>query len=977
MREWDRAGNRRVRVRAARPDAETLRLERQRQRQRGRITPITSLSKPPRALPKYRTVIVDKAGRRGVFVDFLYDSAARNRFGVAKRRVEYMFKDDHTELIDGQVPFRSNLGESYHEIIAAVDVAETANRSARKNAKVGTNAIYQFAADLDQAARLRAMDMLAAKYDSLGLPYVMVPHVPSPGSDERNFHVHAWFTTRPMERVGHYEWAIGQQLRTDCDGADALYDLRRTWAEICTKVSHERGQRYRYTHLGNAERGLSHRPQQRLDPRQVENWRKGKYEESVASMQETITENENLVAEIEERNDQGHSRKTRAGLPDLDNPEVTRAGLRLEPARAVGRGEEFRDVPVAGRQPSSSPGQTISPIEQAIPDTDTATAVVPAPIQAHSPVPAGNPAIASRMSLAGEKLPQLRPSVSITSATHLVPTPPPSIFKRVAPSPSFVAHLRLSTVTPPAMPSALSPSLSEQPRRLTTALKQRHSRTLEAAQPTVAARLTPVTLPRPITLTPVAPAPAPSPLRLTPLPKRIVPHVLKAPDQVTTTRLEPVSSRTMVLLISTAPTSARPRLIETSTREIPPLQASASASGPQLHPVGGTAIPMLTATERDPDHARRETFARRLWFERLSFALTVQGLQLTMVGERLAHARAATDDEHALLDRASLEFFAVNPAVARHARDTIDRFVALYMERENRSDPFALATAPSVRSIDTMLPVREQDAALNLAEVRPPEAKGIAPPGGASDTSGSGGSMAISLSGSPDFERTGNDKVEYIDWRFSDRPVDPLERVQWLFAYMRQNGRKRLVRIHGQKFMLPPDLLKQLELSEADLAGDAVQARLRTEHDEQVDGLVPLANHLAARPDLMVRSTRHWFILGGPRRDKAPELAEELSRWRNEPLVHSALDNFDGLPPTPQESDEWQRRMIAFVGTVFPNEPTTPPPTHEATGASEAEQQNTRADVGCQKADEGTSQNAPTKDQRDFGPPPNTEGIGG
>lgn len=169
MREWSRAGKRWVRVRVPRPDAETERLERQRMRQREKVAPVTSLSLPPRALPRYRAVIVDKAGRRGVFVDFIYDSASRNRFGVARRRVGYMFKDDHAELIAGQVHFLSNLGESYDEIIAAVTVAEAANRSAQKNAKVGTNAIYQFAADLDQAGRLREMKLLARKYDALGL----------------------------------------------------------------------------------------------------------------------------------------------------------------------------------------------------------------------------------------------------------------------------------------------------------------------------------------------------------------------------------------------------------------------------------------------------------------------------------------------------------------------------------------------------------------------------------------------------------------------------------------------------------------------------------------------------------------------------------------------------------------------------------------------------------------------------------------
>lgn len=198
--------------------------------------------------------------------------------------------------------------------------------------------------------------------------YVMVPHVPSPGSNEHNFHVHVWSTTRPMERVGPYEWNIGQQLRTDCDGPDALYDLRRTWAEICTKVSHERGERYRYTHLGNAERGLPHRAQERLGKRQVSNWRKGKHEEAVAAMGATIAANEALVAEIERLKAHGKDEAARKSSANLERPITTTNGSRPAPARRVEIGEETQvsSVPALSASPPVDPSMPLEKEASAI-----------------------------------------------------------------------------------------------------------------------------------------------------------------------------------------------------------------------------------------------------------------------------------------------------------------------------------------------------------------------------------------------------------------------------------------------------------------------------------------------------------------------------------------------------------------------------------------------------------------------------------
>ncbi|WP_394269724.1 hypothetical protein [Qipengyuania sp.] len=918
MREWNRAGNCRVRVRAPRSDAETERLERQRQRQRAKLAPVTSLTRPLRGLPRYRAVIVDKAGRRGIFVDFVYDSAKDNRFGVARRRVEYMFKDGHAELVDGQIIFRSNLGESYGEIIAAVTVIETANRSARKNAKVGTNAIYQFAADLDQAGRLRAMKLLAAKYEALGLAYVMVPHVPSPGSDQRNFHVHVWSTIRPMERVGPYEWNIGQQLRTDCDGPDALYDLRRTWAEICTKVSHERGERYRYTHLGNAERGLPHRAQERLGKLQVDNWRKGKHEEAVAAMGATIAANEALVAEIDQRKAHEKDEAARTSSDDLERLAATKHGSRPAPARRIESGKEMQDVPVAATETGSSSGRSLAP-------TDLAKSV-PGPAAGPVPAAAVSPPTGPSMPPEKEKRPQLLRAPPATPVPRLKPTPDHPHPIPLAPTPSPTAPMQLSPVGTWPTPPALSAFAGERPPRLTATPERQSAPKLGPTRVSAVVRLTPITVPRPIALKPIPPMP--SPPKLSAAPKSIVPLPLKPTSNIRIVELAPVSRPGIPVLtpvirppnpvLTPTPKPLEcPVLTATSSVTIPRLQPTASTPVPRLYPVGRPPVPFLTPTMPDPEREQRDDFTKRLLFGRLSLGLAIQGAQLSMTGERLAHGRAATGEEEALLDRASLEVFAVNRAVALRAKATIGRLVALYIEREDRSDPHTPAIASFAsgnRSIGILPHAQEAVAEAHPSEVQPGKAMRAPPPTGASDTSASGGGLGISPSRSSDVEQSGEDLVDETDWRRSGRAVDPLERIQWWFADMRRQQRKRLVRFRGSMLALPQDVLAQLELTVNEFATPEMQNALRAEHIQQIDDIGRIVEHFAAKPGDL------YAVTGGRRahQDVPRDIREEVDRWLMEPIVQSALCELSAMHDVVADSPQYQRRIDLLHDIIYP-----------------------------------------------------------
>lgn len=234
----------------------------------------------------------------------------------------------------------------------------------------------------------------------------------------------------------------------------------------------------------------------------------------------------------------------------------------------------------------------------------------------------------------------------------------------------------------------------------------------------------------------------------------------------------------------------------------------------------------------------------------------------------------------------------------------------------------------------------------------------------------------MSPSRASDGEQPGQDKVAYVDWRFSDRPVDPLERIEWLFAYMRQNGRKRLVLKRDGNFTLPRDLVRRLELRYDDLAGDSVQARLHAEHAEQVQTLFPMLEELAARTDYMVPETPRWFILGGKGREKSRELADELTFWREEPVVHSALDTFGHLPTTDRGSAEWERRLQGILDTLYPDPQAAPRSTDEAAGSVAARQHSARPDDDRKALEARRPQGTLEKDRRYIGPHPGDQGKG-
>lgn len=314
MREWERAGVRRHRIRVAPPPP-------RKPVARARNSSLTRLTRWTKALPTYRKVIVDRQGQRGIFLDIRYDAARTNRTGVNRRRLAYQLRRDHAELYLGEPVSLSNMGANADEILACADALESVNRAARSNAKVGLNAILQCPYELDAAGRGAYLERVARLFDDMGVAYCMTLHEPDIEGDQRNYHVHIWWTLRAIERVGPYEWDIAEQLRTDLDGPLALRDLRRACADVATQTCRAHGHEVTFTHLSNAERGLTHRPVKKLGARKVRRARRGEIVADVEANRAIIADNEQRETDLRRKARQQTLQKYARG----GEPKLTRA----------------------------------------------------------------------------------------------------------------------------------------------------------------------------------------------------------------------------------------------------------------------------------------------------------------------------------------------------------------------------------------------------------------------------------------------------------------------------------------------------------------------------------------------------------------------------------------------------------------------------------------------------------------------------
>ena len=305
------------------------------------------ISRRRRPLPAYAKPLIDRLGRRSIYLAMRYLSATTAGRGVARRLVRYAFKGEHVEFDESfEKLWASNVGEDEHEIASGFDLMETANRAARRNAKVVYHLIAQLPHDLSPQQRLEIVRRYCElRFGSHDLPFLAVLHEPSVEGDQRNFHAHILFSFRPMVRRGPNEWDVGQVLRRDLDNPGSMQSMRTDFAAVMTEVAQAAGKNVEYTGLSHAARGLKCRPTEHLGAHKTRAVRDGKYVAANARNARRIAVNE-VIVEIERLDRRGEKLRSvhaavprtvaspmRASRPAFHGAKVTRTFRRRDPAR--------------------------------------------------------------------------------------------------------------------------------------------------------------------------------------------------------------------------------------------------------------------------------------------------------------------------------------------------------------------------------------------------------------------------------------------------------------------------------------------------------------------------------------------------------------------------------------------------------------------------------------------------------------------
>lgn len=230
-------------------------------------------------LPRYSGQIMDRAGRAGIFFRVRYYGHA-TKAGVGRRATLYIWQGAH-ETDDGRILFKSNVGETVEEAVAALEAVELFNREAQAGAKVLFHAIANVPSQLlEMEGGIERMFEIGQRFaqkqfGDRDLPFALALHPPSAESDQRNWHLHLLFSTRPLVRTGDHEWDIGKMVRREIDNPEAFEAMRHLYARVQSEVVQEAGLNIRYTALSNAERGLPIAPQQHLGPARTARVRRG------------------------------------------------------------------------------------------------------------------------------------------------------------------------------------------------------------------------------------------------------------------------------------------------------------------------------------------------------------------------------------------------------------------------------------------------------------------------------------------------------------------------------------------------------------------------------------------------------------------------------------------------------------------------------------------------------------------------------
>ncbi len=236
---------------------------------------------PQRRLPGMGIAIIDRLGRRGIFVEVTSVGAnqARHRPGCCRLHLAYTWAENAVErLTSGALSRAANMGDTPEQVAAAMDLKEDVARASRANANIEIRIIVRLPDDISPEGRFTILRQICEDFFGRnGLAYAAAVQPPDPHSDNRNFHGHIQAGFRPMHHVGGDEWDVGTELRTDLSRPEGMRLLRAVVADTMTEVCRSEGRQRTYTPLSNQERGLTLKPLKKVGREQTEAYRRGEY----------------------------------------------------------------------------------------------------------------------------------------------------------------------------------------------------------------------------------------------------------------------------------------------------------------------------------------------------------------------------------------------------------------------------------------------------------------------------------------------------------------------------------------------------------------------------------------------------------------------------------------------------------------------------------------------------------------------------
>lgn len=318
-------------------------------------------------LPRYSGPIVDRKGRTGIFFRVRYYGHA-TRAGVGRRATLYIWQGAH-QTEDGRILFMSNVGETVEEAVAALEAVELFNREAQTGAKVLFHAIANVPHQLiEMDGGIERMFEIGRRFaeeqfGSRDLPFALALHPPSEEGDQRNWHLHTVFSTRPLVRTDDHQWDIGRMMRREIDNPEAFEEMRHLYARIQSDVAQEAGLNITYTARSNAERGLPNAPQKHLGSARTARVRRGERDEVNERNWETMLAGEAALLDEHLRHEQEATEAEQALLERI----------------------EARVVPLSADQAAAVPLAIAMFNDKVAPLADLADVV--APLAADKPVP--------------------------------------------------------------------------------------------------------------------------------------------------------------------------------------------------------------------------------------------------------------------------------------------------------------------------------------------------------------------------------------------------------------------------------------------------------------------------------------------------------------------------------------------------------------------------------------------------------------